>query len=144
MECVVQMDGLLHRCECFLLTTRLPFLEKVWLADRYQLNRLLSLLLRELRPPGHKIDLSGSRYHGLSDRVKVMLLERIQGSQPPEVRSSICLFCIDLQTQLEVCGKHEIDDYRPIQFLPLVKLPFRNSPLSIRKSPGSVSCSDDG
>uniref|UniRef100_A0A914ZVG7 BTB domain-containing protein n=1 Tax=Parascaris univalens TaxID=6257 RepID=A0A914ZVG7_PARUN len=29
-----QMEGLLHRCECFLVNHRLPFLEKVWLADR--------------------------------------------------------------------------------------------------------------
>ncbi|KAI1730303.1 BTB/POZ domain-containing protein [Ditylenchus destructor] len=78
-----QMDGLLHRSECFLISNKLPFLEKVWLADRYQLNRLLSLLLRELKP-NHKLDLSGSRYYGLSDRVKVLLLERMHGSQPPE------------------------------------------------------------
>lgn len=29
-----QMEGLLHRCECFLITHNLPFLEKVWIADR--------------------------------------------------------------------------------------------------------------
>ncbi|KHJ99679.1 BTB/POZ domain protein [Oesophagostomum dentatum] len=29
-----QMDGLLHRCECFLINHNLPFLEKVWIADR--------------------------------------------------------------------------------------------------------------
>uniref|UniRef100_A0A183CDJ3 BTB domain-containing protein n=1 Tax=Globodera pallida TaxID=36090 RepID=A0A183CDJ3_GLOPA len=79
-----QMDGLLHRCECFLVANKLPFLEKVWLADRFQLNRLLSLLLRELRPSVHKLDLSGPRYAGLSDRVKVLLLERMHGSPAPE------------------------------------------------------------
>lgn len=79
-----QMDGLLHRCECFLIANKLPFLEKVWLADRYQLNRLLALLLRELRPNSHKLDLSGPRYAGLSDRVKVLLLERMHGSPAPE------------------------------------------------------------
>lgn len=85
------MDGLLHRCECFLITTKLPFLEKVWLADRYQLNRLLALLLRELRPT-HKLDLTGSRYYGLSDRVKVLLLERMHGSPPPEVVLILALY----------------------------------------------------
>lgn len=78
------MEGLLHRCECFLITNKLAFLEKVWLADRYKLNRLLSLLLRELKA-NHKLDLSGARYHGLSDRVKVLLLERMHGSSAPEV-----------------------------------------------------------
>lgn len=77
------MEGLLHRCECFLITNKLPFLEKVWLADRYKLNRLLSLLLRELKP-NNKLDLSGARYNGLSDRVKVLLLERMHGSGAPE------------------------------------------------------------
>lgn len=77
-----QMDGVLHRCECFLINHKLPFLEKVWLADRYQLNRLLALLLRELRP-NHKLDLTGTRYYGLSDRVKVLLLERMHGSPAP-------------------------------------------------------------
>ncbi|CAJ0564193.1 unnamed protein product, partial [Mesorhabditis spiculigera] len=38
-----QMEGLLHRCECFLINHNLPFLEKVWIADRYKLNRLLVL-----------------------------------------------------------------------------------------------------
>ena len=80
---VAQMDGLLHRCECFLIANKMPFLEKVWLADRFQLNRLLALLLRELRP-SHKLDLSGPRYAGLSDRVKVLLLERMHGSPAPE------------------------------------------------------------
>ena len=79
------MDGLLHRCECFLITNKMPFLEKLWLADRFQLNRLLSLLLKELRPNTHKLDLSGPRYSSLSDRVKVFLLERMHGSPPPEV-----------------------------------------------------------
>ncbi|KAK6104560.1 BTB/POZ domain family protein [Brugia pahangi] len=78
-----QMDGLLHRCECFLVQHKLPFLEKVWLADRYKLNRLLVLCLREMRP-NSKIDLTGSRYYGLSDRVKVLLLERLHGSSAPE------------------------------------------------------------
>lgn len=82
------MEGLLHRCECFLINHKMPFLEKVWLADRYKLNRLLALLLRELRP-NHKLDLSGARYHGLSDRVKVLLLERMHGSPPPEVGFAI-------------------------------------------------------
>ncbi|VDO84604.1 unnamed protein product [Haemonchus placei] len=63
------MDGLLHRCECFLVNHNLPFLEKVWIADRYKLNRLLILCLREMRP-NSKIDLTGSRYYALSDRVK--------------------------------------------------------------------------
>lgn len=79
------MDGLLHRCECFLIANKLPFLEKVWLADRYKLNRLLTLLLRELKP-SHKLDLTGPRYYSLSDRVKVLLLERMHGSPPPEVK----------------------------------------------------------
>ncbi|KAL3072625.1 hypothetical protein niasHS_017599 [Heterodera schachtii] len=79
-----QMDGLLHRCECFLVSNKLPFLEKIWLADRFQLNRLLALLLRELRPSVHKLDLCGPRYTGLSDRVKVLLLERMHGSPAPE------------------------------------------------------------
>uniref|UniRef100_A0A7E4ZY96 BTB domain-containing protein n=1 Tax=Panagrellus redivivus TaxID=6233 RepID=A0A7E4ZY96_PANRE len=78
-----QMDGMLHRCECFLINHKLPFLEKVWLADRYQLNRLLALLLRELKP-NHKLDLTGTRYYGLSDRVKVLLLERMHGSPAPD------------------------------------------------------------
>ncbi|CAD5227706.1 unnamed protein product [Bursaphelenchus okinawaensis] len=78
-----QMEGLLHRCECFLIVHKLPFLEKVWLADRYKLNRLLALLLRELKP-SHRLDLSGTRYYGLSDRVKVLLLERMHGSPPPD------------------------------------------------------------
>lgn len=81
-----QMHGLLHRCECFLINHKLPFLEKVWLADRYQLDRLLALLLRELRP-NHKLDLTGTRYYGLSDRVKVLLLERMHGSPAPDVSS---------------------------------------------------------
>ncbi|KAI6221428.1 BTB/POZ-like domain and BTB/POZ fold domain and BTB/POZ domain-containing protein [Aphelenchoides fujianensis] len=63
-----QMEGLLHRCECFLIGHKLPFLEKVWLADR----------------PSHRLDLSGTRYYGLSDRVKVLLLERMHGSPPPD------------------------------------------------------------
>ncbi|KAI6205247.1 hypothetical protein M3Y94_00771000 [Aphelenchoides besseyi] len=78
-----QMEGLLHRCECFLIGHKLPFLEKVWLADRYKLNRLLALMLRELKP-SHRLDLSGTRYYGLSDRVKVLLLERMHGSSPPD------------------------------------------------------------
>ncbi|MFH4983940.1 hypothetical protein AB6A40_010649 [Gnathostoma spinigerum] len=78
------MDGLLHRCECFLIGHRLPLLEKVWLADRYKLNRLLVLCLRELKPNA-KIDLTGTRYYGLSDRVKVLILERLHGSPAPEV-----------------------------------------------------------
>jgi hypothetical protein len=77
------MEGLLHRAECFLIGHKLPFLEKVWLADRYKLNRLLALMLRELRP-NHRLDLSGTRYYGLSDRVKVLLLERMHGSPPPD------------------------------------------------------------
>lgn len=36
--------------------------------------------------PNSKIDLSGNRYNGLSDRVKVLLLERLHGSAAPEVR----------------------------------------------------------
>uniref|UniRef100_A0A1I8BIN8 BTB domain-containing protein n=1 Tax=Meloidogyne hapla TaxID=6305 RepID=A0A1I8BIN8_MELHA len=79
-----QMEGLLHRCECFLIANKMPFLEKLWLADRFQLNRLLALLLKELRPNTHKLDLSGPRYSSLSDRVKVFLLERMHGSPPPE------------------------------------------------------------
>nr|CAD2172343.1 unnamed protein product [Meloidogyne enterolobii] len=79
-----QMDGLLHRCECFLIANKMPFLEKLWLADRYQLSRLLALLLKELRPNTHKLDLSGPRYSSLSDRVKVLLLERMHGSPAPE------------------------------------------------------------
>lgn len=79
-----QMEGLLHRCECFLIKHKLPFLEKVWLADRYKLNRLLVLMLRELKP-NHRLDLSGTRYYGLSDRVKVLLLERMHGSPHPDV-----------------------------------------------------------
>uniref|UniRef100_A0A915MP25 BTB domain-containing protein n=1 Tax=Meloidogyne javanica TaxID=6303 RepID=A0A915MP25_MELJA len=63
-----QMDGLLHRCECFLIANKMPFLEKLWLADRFQLSRLLALLLKELRPNTHKLDLSGPRYSSLSDR----------------------------------------------------------------------------
>uniref|UniRef100_A0A0K0EWS8 BTB domain-containing protein n=1 Tax=Strongyloides venezuelensis TaxID=75913 RepID=A0A0K0EWS8_STRVS len=78
-----QMEGLLHRCECFLVNHRLPFLEKIWLADRYKLNRLLGLLIKEMRP-NSKVDLSGSRYYGLSDRVKVLLLERLHGAAAPE------------------------------------------------------------
>ncbi|CAJ0959659.1 unnamed protein product, partial [Mesorhabditis belari] len=78
-----QMDGLLHRCECFLINHNIPFLEKVWIADRYKLNRLLVLCLREMRP-NSKIDLSGSRYYALSDRVKVLLLERLHGAPAPE------------------------------------------------------------
>ncbi|KAK5968826.1 BTB/POZ domain and BTB/POZ fold domain and BTB/POZ domain-containing protein, partial [Trichostrongylus colubriformis] len=78
-----QMDGLLHRCECFLVTHNLPFLEKVWIADRYKLNRLLILCLREMRP-NSKVDLTGSRYYALSDRVKVLLLERLHGAPAPE------------------------------------------------------------
>ncbi|KAK6055040.1 BTB/POZ domain protein [Cooperia oncophora] len=77
------MDGLLHRCECFLVTHNLPFLEKVWIADRYKLNRLLILCLREMRP-NSKVDLTGSRYYALSDRVKVLLLERLHGAPAPE------------------------------------------------------------
>ncbi|KHN71419.1 hypothetical protein Tcan_02284, partial [Toxocara canis] len=82
-----QMEGLLHRCECFLVNHRLPFLEKVWLADRYKLNRLLVLCLREMKP-NSKIDLTGTRYYGLSDRVKVLILERLHGSMAPEVSFS--------------------------------------------------------
>ncbi|WKX94413.1 hypothetical protein Q1695_011572 [Nippostrongylus brasiliensis] len=78
-----QMDGLLHRCECFLVNHNLPFLEKVWIADRYKLNRLLILCLREMRP-NSKVDLTGSRYYALSDRVKVLLLERLHGAPAPE------------------------------------------------------------
>ncbi|KAF8363995.1 hypothetical protein PRIPAC_90918, partial [Pristionchus pacificus] len=78
-----QMEGLLHRCECFLITHNLPFLEKVWIADRYKLNRLLALCLREMRPNA-KIDMNGAKYYALSDRVKVLLLERLHGSPPPE------------------------------------------------------------
>ncbi|PAV56768.1 hypothetical protein WR25_05026 isoform C [Diploscapter pachys] len=78
-----QMEGLLHRCEAFLVNHNLPFLEKVWLADRYKLNRLLILCLREMRPHS-KIDLNGSRYYALSDRVKVLLLERLHGAAAPE------------------------------------------------------------
>uniref|UniRef100_A0A0N5A882 BTB domain-containing protein n=1 Tax=Syphacia muris TaxID=451379 RepID=A0A0N5A882_9BILA len=78
-----QMEGLLHRCECFLINYKLPFLEKVWLADRYKLNRLLVLCLREMQP-NSKLDLSGTRYYGLSDRVKVLLLERLHGAPAPE------------------------------------------------------------
>uniref|UniRef100_A0AC35U5S0 BTB/POZ domain-containing protein n=1 Tax=Rhabditophanes sp. KR3021 TaxID=114890 RepID=A0AC35U5S0_9BILA len=78
-----QMEGLLHRCECFLVNHRLPFLEKVWLADRYKLNRLLGLLIKEMKP-NNKVDLSGTRYYGLSDRVKVLLLERLHGASPPD------------------------------------------------------------
>ncbi|CAI4227466.1 unnamed protein product [Auanema sp. JU1783] len=78
-----QMEGLLHRCECFLITHNLPFLEKVWIADRYKLNRLLVLCLREMRPHS-KVDLTGSRYYALSDRVKVLLLERLHGAPAPE------------------------------------------------------------
>jgi hypothetical protein len=63
--------------------------EKVWLADRFQLNRLLTLLLHELAPTAAKsrhLDLSpgNARYQGLSDRVKVLLLERIHGAAAPE------------------------------------------------------------
>lgn len=36
--------------------------------------------------PNSKIDLTGTRYYGLSDRVKVLLLERLHGSSAPEVR----------------------------------------------------------
>ncbi|CCD62822.2 BTB domain-containing protein [Caenorhabditis elegans] len=78
-----QMEGLLHRCECFLISHNLPFLEKVWIADRYKLNRLLVLCLREMRP-NSKVDLNGSRYYALSDRVKVLLLERLHGAAAPE------------------------------------------------------------
>lgn len=77
------MEGLLHRCECFLISHNLPFLEKVWIADRYKLNRLLVLCLREMRP-NSKVDLNGSRYYALSDRVKVLLLERLHGAAAPE------------------------------------------------------------
>uniref|UniRef100_A0AC35F991 BTB domain-containing protein n=1 Tax=Panagrolaimus sp. PS1159 TaxID=55785 RepID=A0AC35F991_9BILA len=51
----------------------------------YQMEGILhrSLLLRELRP-NHKLDLTGTRYYGLSDRVKVLLLERMHGSPPPD------------------------------------------------------------
>ncbi|TMS35731.1 hypothetical protein L596_003065 [Steinernema carpocapsae] len=80
-----QMEGLLHRCECFLVNHRMPLLEKIWLADRYKLDRLLVLCLREIRP-NHRFDLTGSRYHALSDRVKVFLLERLHGNTAPEVR----------------------------------------------------------
>ncbi|KAK0396036.1 hypothetical protein QR680_001538 [Steinernema hermaphroditum] len=78
-----QMEGLLHRCECFLVNHRIQLLEKIWLADRYKLDRLLVLCLREIRP-NHRFDLSGSRYHALSDRVKVFLLERLHGNNAPE------------------------------------------------------------
>ncbi|TMS35732.1 hypothetical protein L596_003065 [Steinernema carpocapsae] len=78
-----QMEGLLHRCECFLVNHRMPLLEKIWLADRYKLDRLLVLCLREIRP-NHRFDLTGSRYHALSDRVKVFLLERLHGNTAPE------------------------------------------------------------
>lgn len=57
---------------------------KVIINFRYKLNRLLVLCLREMKP-NSKIDLSGSRYYGLSDRVKVLLLERLHGSSAPEV-----------------------------------------------------------
>uniref|UniRef100_A0A914ZXR2 BTB domain-containing protein n=1 Tax=Parascaris univalens TaxID=6257 RepID=A0A914ZXR2_PARUN len=49
----------------------------------YKLNRLLVLCLREMRP-NSKIDLTGTRYYGLSDRVKVLILERLHGSVAPE------------------------------------------------------------
>ncbi|CAI2347296.1 unnamed protein product [Caenorhabditis sp. 36 PRJEB53466] len=78
-----QMEGLLHRCECFLISHNLPFLEKVWIADRYKLNRLLVLCLRDMRP-NSKVDLNGTRYYALSDRVKVLLLERLHGAAAPE------------------------------------------------------------
>uniref|UniRef100_A0A914ZW54 BTB domain-containing protein n=1 Tax=Parascaris univalens TaxID=6257 RepID=A0A914ZW54_PARUN len=39
-----QMEGLLHRCECFLVNHRLPFLEKVWLADRFVFTYALKTL----------------------------------------------------------------------------------------------------
>lgn len=85
------MDGLLHRCECYLITTKLPFLEKLWLADRYSLHRLLVLCLREVRA-NSKVDITGPRYYGLSDRVKVLLLERLHGSLAPEVRRCVAFF----------------------------------------------------
>ncbi|KIH67566.1 hypothetical protein ANCDUO_02101 [Ancylostoma duodenale] len=50
----------------------------------YKLNRLLILCLREMRP-NSKVDLTGSRYYALSDRVKVLLLERLHGAPAPEV-----------------------------------------------------------
>lgn len=88
------MEGLLHRCECYLMETRLSLLERLWLADRYRLQRLLIQCLRELRPHS-KLDLSGPKYYSLSDRVKVQLLERLQGAQAPEV-TSLLLFLIEL------------------------------------------------
>lgn len=35
--------------------------------------------------PNSKVDLTGSRYYALSDRVKVLLLERLHGAPAPEV-----------------------------------------------------------
>ena len=58
------------RCENYLLNCRLSFLERLWLADAYKLERLLCRCISELLPT-EKPDLSGPRYHGLSDRVKV-------------------------------------------------------------------------
>ncbi|PIO66389.1 BTB/POZ domain protein, partial [Teladorsagia circumcincta] len=55
---------------------------------RYKLNRLLILCLREMRP-NSKVDLTGSRYYALSDRVKVLLLERLHGAPAPEVPFAI-------------------------------------------------------
>ncbi len=39
--------------------------------------------------PNSKLDLTGARYYALSDRVKVLLLERLHGAAAPEVNSFI-------------------------------------------------------
>ena len=62
---------------------------------RYKLNRLLVLCLRDMKP-NSKLDLSGTRYYGLSDRVKVLLLERLHGAPAPEVVNQILFIKLTL------------------------------------------------
>jgi hypothetical protein len=94
IACEFQMEGLLARCETFLIDNlTFPILEKLWLGDRYGMKRLVQQCLVEIRPQS-KIDISGPKYYTLSDRIKVQVLERIHGAKAPDV-------CFAIQTFLK-------------------------------------------
>lgn len=74
-----QVDGLLKRCNEYLMQAKLPFMDKILIADRFGLEDLVTWCLAGSQGVTH-VNIATPQYSLLSDRTKVRLLESMQGA----------------------------------------------------------------
>jgi hypothetical protein len=83
-----QCEEILRRCVDFLKQAPLRHMDKIVLADQFQLDTLLAFCLKQIRTGGGQVDFYSSQYERLSDRTKVQILEKCHHIKASNVMSS--------------------------------------------------------